>query len=158
MRLMSNPRSRAHRSKHLPLGSVALVALGTLLILAGCGVSGSGIGGASADAQGTLAGKVVASPTCPVERADKPCPPAPVTHRAVSIEDTSGTVVTEVTTDGQGQFNVALDPGSYVVKVTIVTGQPGMRQLTPGDVTILAGETTPLTITLDTGIRSRSTP
>ncbi len=156
MRLASICHSREHRTNRLRLVGVALLVLGVVLSLAACGVSGTG--GASAGAQGTLAGKVVARPTCPVERADKPCQPAPVTHRAVSIEDTSGSVVTAVTTDGQGQFNVALDPGSYVVKVAIVTGQPGLRQLTPGDVTILAGETTPLTITLDTGIRSRSTP
>jgi hypothetical protein len=123
---------------------------------AGCGVSGAG--GTPTSTQGTLSGKVIARPTCPVERADQPCQPAPIAHRAVSIERPDGTVVATVTTDAQGQFSATLDPGSYVVHVAIVRGQPGLRQLTPGDVTILAGKTTPVTITLDTGIRSRSTP
>lgn len=156
MRLMSNYRSRECWSSRFLVVSVAILALGLLSILAGCGVSGAG--GASGGTQGTLAGKVVASPSCPVERADKPCQPTPIKDRAVSIEDTAGNLVTSATTDSQGQFNVNLNPGSYVVKVEIITGQPGMRQLTPGDVTIITGKTTPITITLDTGIRSRSTP
>ena len=157
MRLSSTCRSRPHRTDRLPVvGSVFLTLV--ILVVGGCGISGSGAGGASAEPQGTLAGKVVASPTCAVESVVKPCQPAPITHRAVSIEDASGKVVASTTTDGQGQFTVALDPGAYVVKVAIVTGQPGLRQLTPGDVTIVAGKTTSLKITLDTGIRSRSTP
>ncbi|HEV8190741.1 MAG TPA: carboxypeptidase-like regulatory domain-containing protein, partial [Ktedonobacterales bacterium] len=89
-----------------------------------------------------MSGKVIARPNCPVERADQPCKPAPVTNRAVSIETPDGTVVATVTTDAQGQFSATLDPGSYVIHVAIVHGQPGVRQLTPGDVTILAGKTT----------------
>ncbi len=157
MRRSSICRSWSHGTDRLPVVGMVFFTL-VILAVSSCGLSGSGAGGTSAAPQGTLAGKVVASPTCAVESVVHPCLPAPVTHRAVSIEDTSGTVVASATTDGQGQFNVTLDPGAYAVKVAIVPGQPGLRQLTPGNVTILAGETTPITITLDTGIRSRSTP
>src|SRR5262249_33275864 len=141
----------ARRAVRLPVLVLALLAL----VVAACGVSGTG--GAPASTQGMLSGKVVARPTCPVERAEQPCQPAPITHRTVSIENASGKVVASVTTDPQGQFSVALAPGQYVVRVAIVRGQPGLRQLTPGSVTVFAGKTTPITITLDTGIRSPST-
>jgi hypothetical protein len=36
--------------------------------------------------------------------------------------------------------------------VALVRGQPGLRQLSPGNVSVLAGKTTSVTMTLDTGI------
>jgi hypothetical protein len=135
-----------------PLPLLLLLTMGVV----GCGVSGPGGrngSGASSSQQGTLFGTVIASPTCPVERASDPCAPKRVAHRAVRIETPSGALVTTVTTDGQGQFSATLVPGTYVVRVTIVPGQLGMRQITPGRVTVVAGQTTSLTLTLDTGIR-----
>jgi hypothetical protein len=41
----------------------------------------------------------------------------------------------------------------YDVQVAIVPGTVGMRQQTPGDVHVIAGQTTQITIQLDTGIR-----
>lgn len=67
--------------------------------------------------------------------------------------DAQGRVVTSTTTDDQGRFNLSLDPGSYVVRVAIVQGQVGMRQISSGDVTIVARQSTSVTIELDTGIR-----
>jgi hypothetical protein len=43
--------------------------------------------------------------------------------------------------------------GPYVVHVVIVRGQLGLRQLSPANVTVRAGKTISVTITLDTGIR-----
>lgn len=103
--------------------------------------------------QGTLVGDVVAGPTCPVERVGNPCPPRPVPNRQVRIESPTGDVVTTVTTDARGHFSVHLAPGHYVVRVAIIPGQVGLRQVTPGDVTIVAGQITSITIELDTGIR-----
>jgi hypothetical protein len=100
-----------------------------------------------------LSGKVVAAPTCSVGRADKPCEPAPVANREVSIQRPDGMVVATVTTDAQGWFSATLDPGACVVHVVIVRGQPGLRQLSPANVTVRAGKTISVTITLDTGIR-----
>jgi hypothetical protein len=48
---------------------------------------------------------------------------------------------------------VQVAPGSYVVQVKIIPGKVGMRQITPGDVTVRANETTVIQILLDTGIR-----
>jgi hypothetical protein len=151
MRLSYFRRGWTNCGRGLPI-VVALLAL----VVTGCGVSGTV--GTSTGPQGTVQGKVVASPACPVERADQPCQPTPVPGRSVSITTPGGTVAATVTTDAQGQFAATLAPGAYVVKVAIITGKPGLRQLTPGDVTVVAGKTTLITITLDTGIRRPSTP
>jgi hypothetical protein len=103
--------------------------------------------------QGTLVGDVVAGPTCPVEVAENPCPPAPVPNRQVRIETPVGAVAATVTTDAEGHFTVHLPPGHYVIHVAIIPGQVGFQQVTPGDVTLVAGQTTSITIELDTGIR-----
>jgi hypothetical protein len=76
-----------------------------------------------------------------------------VPDRQVRIETPNGTIVTTATTDVQGHFSVDLAPGHYLVRVPIVPGQIGLRQVTPGDVSIVAGRTTSVTIELDTGIR-----
>lgn len=140
-----------------------LVMLACLAPLVACGVSVQGTSGASdtpsasstpsAPAHGTLDGEVVASPTCPVESASNPCAPKPVTSRAVAIVGSNGQNVAKTTTDGQGHFSLELAPGTYTVKVAIIPGMVGMRQVTPAKVTIISGQTTKITIVLDTGIR-----
>lgn len=116
-------------------------------ILVGCGLSGPGA------AHGTLTGDVVAGPTCPVERIGQSCPPAPVPNREIQILDTNGAVVATTKTDASGHFSVSLAPGAYVLHVTIVRGQIGLSQVTPGEVTIVEGKSVYIKIELDTGIR-----
>jgi hypothetical protein len=148
----------------------ALLAIGLALALAGCAsitVSGSGAArtsttstpttstptsGASAT-QGTLAGDVVAGPTCPVERAEDPCPPKAVPNREVDILGANNAVVATTTTDGKGHFSVALAPGTYVVTVPIKQGLIGMRQMSDVKANITAGQVTTVKVELDTGIR-----
>ena len=86
----------------------ALLGLGLALALAGCAsitVSGSGAAGTTtpgagmSGTQGTLAGDVVAGPTCPVERAEDPCPPKAVPNREVEILGANNAVVTTAMTD-----------------------------------------------------------
>ena len=103
--------------------------------------------------QGTLTGEVVAAPTCPVERAEDPCPPKPVPGRQVVIVAASGSVAATVTTDAQGHFQLALAPGSYTLAVPGELGTPGGRQIAPAHATVVAGQTAHVTIVLDTGIR-----
>jgi hypothetical protein len=149
------------RSKRL----VALLAFGLALALAGCAsitVSGSGAGNAAgtntsgagtSGTQGTLAGDVVAGPTCPVERAEDPCPPKAVPNREVQILGAKNAVVATITTDSQGHFSLLLAPGTYTVTVPIQRGQVGMRQMSDVKVSIVASQTATVTIMLDTGIR-----
>jgi hypothetical protein len=76
-----------------------------------------------------------------------------VPNREVQILTTSGTVAATTTTDSHGHFSLTIAPGAYVVQVAIVRGQIGMRQTTPGNVSVVSGQTTTITIMLDTGIR-----
>jgi hypothetical protein len=124
------------------------LALACALAVASCEQTGHATG-----PTGQLAGTVVAAPTCPVERAGSSCAPLPVTNRAVTIETPAGGAIATTMTDANGRFTVTLAPGAYVVHVAIVPGGVGIRQVTPGDVTIRAGQTATLTIVLDTGIR-----
>lgn len=135
---------------------LAPVALALALLLAGCGLTttpGAGAGTPTATPTGTLDGKVEASPTCPVEPVAHPCSPAPVPHRPITIKTPDGKLVQTVTTDANGHFSATLPAGSYVLRVAIEPGTVGIRQITPGNVTITAGGTTTITIELDTGIR-----
>jgi Carboxypeptidase regulatory-like domain len=140
----------------------ALLALGLALALAGCAsitVSGSGSAGTSTPSagasgtQGTLAGDVVAGPTCPVERAEDPCPPKAVPNREIDILGANNAVVATTTTDSKGHFSVALAPGTYVVTVPIKQGLIGMRQMSDVKANITAGQVTTVKVELDTGIR-----
>jgi hypothetical protein len=136
-------RIRDWRRLLVMVGGAAL-----LVWLAGCGVPSI-----SGPAQGTIDGSVTASPTCPVERVSAPCSPAPVADRQVNIVTTSGSTAATTVTDANGHFRIRVAPGSYVVRVTIIPGKVGLRQITPGNVTVRANETTDLQIVLDTGIR-----
>jgi hypothetical protein len=62
-------------------------------------------------------------------------------------------VAATVTTDQQGRFTVTLAPGPYEVHVVLGKGLPGMRQTNLGAVTIVAGQTASVTVTVDSGIR-----
>jgi hypothetical protein len=128
------------------LGLVAALAL--TVALAACGGAAS-----ITAASGTITGDVEAGPTCPVEQVENPCPPKPVTNREVKILSKRGQIVATTTTDAQGHFSVAVAPGDYVVAVAIVSGQVGMRQSSPGDVSVASGQPSYIKIELDTGIR-----
>lgn len=147
----------------------ALVLLACFAPLVACGISPiQGTSGPSSTAgisstaspastptpsYGTLNGDVVASPTCPVESSVNPCAPKPVTFRAVAVLRANSQTIAKTTTDEHGYFSVNLPPGTYTVKVAIIPGTVGMRQVTPAQVTITSGQTTHITIVLDTGIR-----
>jgi Carboxypeptidase regulatory-like domain len=148
----------------------ALVMLTCTAPLVACGASGQGTSptlsqstqGTAATTskqgatgtQGTLDGDVVASPTCPVQPAEgNACLPKPVPSRTVTIVGANGQTVAKTITDSQGHFSLALAPGTYTIQVVIIPGSIGMRQVTPGHVTITSGQTSHVNIVLDTGIR-----
>lgn len=121
--------------------SVLAVAL-TLLLLA-CARSSS----PSAPPTG-IYGTVTAGPTCPVERADSPCPPRPWSG-TVRATDRSGKSY-DVETDAQGNYSLALPPGTYeVVPVT----ESALPRGIPTTATVAEGPKQLLDLQLDTGIR-----
>lgn len=125
----------------------AALALGLLLLVA-CGQTL--VPGAD---QGTVTGQVLAGPTCPVQSATNPCPDKPVPNRAVMVMTSAGAVAASTTTDAQGRYSVAVAAGSYIMRVAIIRGQIGMRQTSPSNVEVVAGQTITVNIELDTGIR-----
>jgi carboxypeptidase family protein len=144
-------RARAyHRIQMLFLYTFAVLALATLV--AACGISSQNTS-STPTPHGRLNGVVVAGPSCPVERAETPCPPKPVPSRKVTVKGSDGQVVAATTTDAQGHFGLDLESGTYTVQVAIIPGSVGLSQVTPGNVTIIPGQTTNIQIELDTGIR-----
>jgi hypothetical protein len=159
IKLSVRTQVRTHM-RRIPLG--ALLVFGLALALVGCAsitVSGSGAAGTTtptsgtSGTQGTLVGDVVAGPTCPVERAEDPCPPKAVPNREVEILGANNAVVATAMTDSKGHFSVALAPGSYTVSVPIRQGQIGMRQESDVKANVITGQVTTVKIMLDTGIR-----
>src|SRR5262245_6058708 len=103
--------------------------------------------------QGILSGEVLAGPTCPVERAEDPCPPKPVSGRQVLVETPAGAVIAKATTDARGQFQVALAPGTYTLTIPGGHRLFGGQQEKPVQAAVRVGQITHVQILLDTGIR-----
>jgi hypothetical protein len=107
--------------------------------------SGTGIG--------TLSGNVTIGPLCPVE-------PCAISHekivaayaaRPIMITTEEGTIMGTVIPDPDTSYSITLRPGTYVVDIRH-QGIGGSGDL-PKTVTIRAGETIQLDISIDTGIR-----
>lgn len=94
-------------------------------------------------------GTVLRAPTCPVERIDSPCPPAPAPGATVTAVSGSVRVATAIA-DGAGRFSLHLAPGSYVLTASHAGGIPNSR----ASATVHVGaRSVTVTLTLDSGIR-----
>jgi len=122
----------------------ALVAAVTL-VLAACGTGTS----QSTASTATVSGRVTASPTCPVERPNHPCPPAPVSA-TVQVTNSHGKVVASTQTDAKGRYHLQLREGTYTLAAVTPSVLP---RCSPVSVTVSAGGTNRVDISCDTGIR-----
>ena len=103
--------------------------------------------------KGTLTGNVTIGPLCPVE----PCtvPPdrlnAAYAARTIVVSNTGGAVIATAVPDPYDGYSFKLKPGIYVVDIQHkgIDRSPDL----PETITILAGETVRLDISIDTGIR-----
>ena len=165
---MQHPMTR----RHACLMAIFALGMGIVISISACAPGGAGVGAGStnptgapqststpppqititATSEGTVDGLVVAGPSCPVERAEDPCPPKPVPDRLVVIETPGGKVVTRVTTDQQGHFTVRLAPGTYDLQVPSGSS-PYPVQHTRQQVNVVAGQTVQVQVLLDSGIR-----
>jgi hypothetical protein len=106
-------------------------------------------------APGHLRGHVSIGPLTPAERAGVPTPTvSPQAYAArtiVVLKPDAKTEITRIKPDAQGNYQVTLAPGEYVVDMARV-GIDRARGL-PTTVTITSGMTTTLNIAVDTGIR-----
>jgi hypothetical protein len=120
-----------------------IVAMSLTLTACGAGTT------SSISSTATLTGRVTAGPTCPVERPDHPCPPAPV-PATVRARDAHGAVVATAHTDADGGYRLQLHPGAY----TVVAATPSqLPRCSPVNVIVKANHTARVAISCDTGIR-----
>jgi hypothetical protein len=119
------------------LVAAAFVALAT------CGGEGAGD-----DASG-IRGQALAGPQCPVEMANSPCPDLPWEGTIVATDTGSGERFT-ATTDAEGRFELALEPGTYEVTIDAGSDLPFAK---PQTVTVEDGTFAEVAVTVDTGIR-----
>lgn len=124
---------------------VAACVAASMLVLAGCGGTTSAAGSRS----GTVQGQVLSGPSCPVERAESPCPPHPVARATVTASAADGSRVAEARTDDSGLFTLTLAPGTYRVAVSTALAAAAGGQT----VTIRAGVTSHVHLMVDSGIR-----
>jgi hypothetical protein len=100
---------------------------------------------------GTVSGRIVAGPMCPVETEASPCPDEPLPGEAVRLT-AGGTVVASARSDADGAFTFEVEPGDYQL-VWAPEGDVGIRFARPVPVTVVAGETVTTDLLVDTGIR-----
>lgn len=96
-----------------------------------------------------LFGVVLAGPTCPVETADKPCPPRPV-DAEVYAQDAGGVTIASTRTDADGRYHLSLPPGSYTL---VAETDETMSICQPVSVSVPSGAPVQADIGCDTGIR-----
>ena len=99
---------------------------------------------------GRFQATITKSPTQPVCREGESCS-SPFAYEVLNIfAATGGDSVATVTTDTEGKINVALPPGSYYLQ----SATPAkMGTLPRNDFTITSGQTTSISLEVDTGIR-----
>ena len=95
-----------------------------------------------------ISGIVTVGPTCPVERADSPCPDRPYEARITIWSGT--TMVADTQSGADGRFSVNVPPGQYRV-----VGESGntFPHGTEVAVTVVEGQLTAVTLRFDSGIR-----
>jgi hypothetical protein len=120
--------------------------VGIAVLAAACGSNASGGGGGS---QG-VRGRVTLGPTCPVERADSPCPDHPVEGLVTALKRV-GDAVGSARTSGGGTYFLALDPGTYLVYARELGDNPRLSKLQR--VTVRSGQVVHLDLVIDSGIR-----
>ena len=133
---------------------------GWFLTILACLLASLGCNGSTLENEGpagTLVGEIAVGPFCPVEVEGQPCPPPPGTYQSIAVLvyarlPGGERLVAEVRPDDDGDFELALQPGSYRVTLSHSLGIPGTPA--PGErFRIEPGQTTALTFDIDTGIR-----
>jgi hypothetical protein len=121
-----------------------LVLAGLLAVLGGC---------LQSPPAGYLEGDVTLGPICPVEQENVTCPVPPEAYamRKIVVSRENSGEVAVVDIDSKGWYRVSLSPGSYQVDINYV-GIDHSDDV-PTRVIIIAGQTTVLNISIDTGIR-----
>ena len=123
--------------------------IAVIACLGACGTAGGTVRGSG------IAGRVLAGPTCPVERLPPApqCEPRPLAASLRIHPARRRSPVETVRSGSDGRFSVHLAPGVYVVKPVAPPGSPFPRPPAPSQVRVRTERYTHVTITYDTGIR-----
>jgi len=96
-------------------------------------------------------GVTVVDEGCPVLPVESQCPQRPLPAR-VLVLDHKGVEVTRANTDRNGQFQIELSPGDYILQGQNLTGAP-LPSAMPLDVEVQKGRMQVVTIQFDSGVR-----
>jgi hypothetical protein len=100
-------------------------------------------------ADGTVSGRVLSVPCAPVEQAGSTCAGRPVANLEIDYVN-GATPAGKAVTDSNGDYSVALAPGSYGVRMKTY-----MRVISgPLTISVSAGSNQVANYTLDNGIRA----
>ena len=126
--------------------------LSTLLVLSVVAGACGGTSPATTVAEHAVSGFAHAGPVCPVvtDPPDPACADRPVADALLVVADAAGDPVTEVRTDEDGRFEVALPAGGYTLvpqPVEGLMGTAGPQDFTVGEAAV------DLDVAYDTGIR-----
>jgi len=98
-----------------------------------------------------IAGKVLLGPICPVLIEGQDCPDQPY-QAALTVNSREGRKIVQFQTDENGNFNIPLAPGEYILHPETPHGVPyPFAEDQP--FTVLPGEFTRLVVLYDSGIR-----
>lgn len=104
---------------------------------------------------GTVIGRVILGPICPVERIppDPACAPKPYKSTLTIWSTWTGSSYQPVRTDANGLFNLSLPPGAYSLAVSRPSGGSLFPRCTDLKISVAAKKTQNVTVNCDTGIR-----
>jgi hypothetical protein len=98
-----------------------------------------------------ITGKALVGPMCPVMREGEECPDQPY-QATITVNSIEGRKIVQFQTDEQGNFNVPLAPGEYVLHPETSEGVP-FPFADEQRFVVLPGEFTRIIVLYDSGIR-----
>ena len=98
-----------------------------------------------------ITGKALVGPMCPVMREGEECPDQPY-QATITVNSIEGRRIVQFQTDEQGNFNVPLAPGEYILHPETPQGMP-FPFADEQRFVILPGEFTRIIVLYDSGIR-----
>jgi hypothetical protein len=135
----------SHKTKEVAMRKKILLAPIVLLTLA-CSLFGT-----PAPTDSGIAGKVLVGPMCPVMIEGQECPDQPY-QATLTVNSLEGRKIVQFQTDEEGNFNIPLAPGEYILHPETPPGKP-YPFADEQRFTVLPGEFTRLLVQYDSGIR-----
>jgi hypothetical protein len=104
---------------------------------------------------GTVIGRVILGPVCPVERIppDPACAPRPYKSTINAWSTWTGSSYKPVQTDANGVFRLSLPPGAYSLAASPATGSGPYPRCAVTKILVVAKKSQNVTVNCDTGIR-----